>query len=439
MTMRTSRLLAAVTLLTVGVSSVLAGQRKTEQLSGRWEGTIGVGSSGGPIAVVITQNDSGMHGSFDAPQAGVLEWPLVISIDTTATIRMRLPNGYTLQGTLAQERISGTVQANGKTARFVLRRAKSITLPYKTQDVVFQSGGVRLAGTVYSPVSPGRRPAVIFAHGSGDVDRTADLFLGDFLARHGVAVLLYDKRGVGKSSGDWRGTSLDTLAGDALAGVELLRARGDVDPKRVGVAGRSQGGQLAVIAASRSTDVAFAIDISGSLVHPWQQMNYETAATMKRDNMSAEDSIAAQAFLNQKWHVAETGEGWDALSNNVKRLRADNTQWLSYVQVPDKLTDITESWQGRMGYDYQPVLASLDKPLLALFGDRDTSTPVGETVQIIRRSINSRQERKVTIRVYEKADHALLVWPSVKEFVLPKYPSGYPTILVQWIYTRVRH
>jgi dienelactone hydrolase len=439
MTMRTSRLLAAAALLTVGVPSVLAGQGKTEKLPGRWEGTIGVGTSAGPIAVAFIRDGSTIRGSFDAPEAGVLEWPLAVTIDSAATIRMRLPNGYTLQGTLTREHISGTVQANGKTTRFVLRRAKSITLPYKTQDVVFQSGGVRLAGTVYSPVSPGRRPAVIFAHGSGDVDRTADLFLGDFLARHGVAVLLYDKRGVGKSSGDWRRTSLDTLAGDALAGVELLRARGDVDPKRVGVAGRSQGGQLAVIAASRSSDVAFAIDISGSLIHPWQQMNYETAATMKRDNMSLADSNAAQAFLKQKWNVAETGEGWDALFSNISRLRADNPRWLSYVQVPDKLTDITQSWHGQMDYDYQPVLASLDKPLLALFGDRDTSTPVGETVRMIRRSINSQQERKVTIRVYEKADHALLVWPSVKEFVLPKYPPGYPAILVQWIYTRVRN
>src|SRR4029077_130072 len=118
---------------------------------------------------------------------------------------MRLPNGFMLQGSRAGDHISGKVQANGKTTRFVLRRAKPITLPYKTQEVAFQSGAVRLAGTVYSPASAGRHPAVIFAHGSGEVDRTADLFLGDFLARHGIAVLLYDKRGVGKSSGEWRG------------------------------------------------------------------------------------------------------------------------------------------------------------------------------------------------------------------------------------------
>jgi len=439
MTMRTSRLIAAATLLTVGVPSVLAGQREMEKLPGRWEGTIGVGTSAGPIAVVIRRDGSRMRGSFDAPEAGVLEWPLVVTIDTAATIRMRLPNGYTLQGSLGREHISGTVQANGKTTRFVLRRAKPITVPYETQDVVFQSGTVHLAGTVYSPASGGRHPGVIFAHGSGEVDRTADLFLGDFLARHGIVVLLYDKRGVGRSSGDWRGTSLDTLAADALAGVELLRARGEVDPKRVGVAGRSQGGQLALIAASRSADVAFAIDISGSLVHPWQQMNYETAASMKRDNMSAEDSVAAQAFLKEKWNVAETGEGWNALSSDISRLRANNVRWLGYVQVPDKLTDITGSWQGQMGYDYQPLLALLDKPLLALFGDRDTSTPVVETVQIIHRSINSRQERNVTIRVFEKADHALLVWPSLKEFALPKYPPGYPSILAQWIHGRIRN
>jgi len=168
-------------------------------------------------------------------------------------------------------------------------------------------------------------------------------------------------------------------------------------------------------------------------------MNYETAASMKRDNMSAEDSVAAQAFLKEKWNVAETGEGWDSLSSSVRRLRSKNPRWLNYVQVPDKLTDITGSWKGQMGYDYQPLLALLDKPLLALFGDQDTSTPVVETVQIIHRSITSQQERNVTIRGFEKADHALLVWPALKEFALPKYPPGYPSILAQWIYGRARN
>ena len=278
-------------------------------------------------------------------------------------------------------------------------------------------------------------PAVVFAHGSGGMDRTADDFLGDYLARQGIAVLLYDKRGVGRSTGEWRGASLENLAADAVAGVRLLRARSGVDSNRVGVAGRSQGGQLAVISASRYPEVAFAIDVSGSLVPPWQQMNYEAAANMTRDKLSREDSVSAQAILNEKWNVARTGIGWDSLAALVRRVRAAKPAWLGYVQLPDKLSDIRDSWEGQMGFDYGPVLGRLDKPVLALFGERDTSTPTDETVAALRAGLRESRNARGTIHVYPNADHALLIWQDqAAEMEFPRYPSGYPEIIARWIH-----
>jgi pimeloyl-ACP methyl ester carboxylesterase len=266
------------------------------------------------------------------------------------------------------------------------------------------------------------------------MDRTADAFLGDFIARRDIAVLLYDKRGVGQSTGKWRGTSLDTLAGDAVAGVRFLRTRSGIDAKRVGVAGRSQGGQLAIISASRYPEVAFAIDISGSLVPPWQQMNYEVAANMTRDKMSSSDSVSAQAIMNEKWSVARTGTGWDTLAAHVQRLRTADPAWLAHVQLPDKLSDIRDSWEGQMGFDYDPVLARLHKPVLALFGEHDTSTPAVETVAVLRAGLRAAGNASATISIYPNADHALLVWPNnPAELVLPRLAPGYPIIIARWI------
>jgi len=267
------------------------------------------------------------------------------------------------------------------------------------------------------------------------MDRTADNFLGDYLARQGIAVLLYDKRGVGKSTGEWRRARLEDLAADAVAGVRLLRTRSGIDSSRVGVAGRSQGGQLAVISASRYPDVAFAIDICGSLVPPWQQMNYEAAATMTRDRFSREDSVAAQAMLNEKWRVARTGIGWDSLAVQIRRVRAEKAAWLGYVQLPDKLSDIRDSWDGQMGFEYGPVLARLSQPILALFGERDTSTPTTATVAALRSGLRESRNANGTIRVYTDADHALLMWQDHgAELELPPYPSGYPKIVAEWIH-----
>jgi pimeloyl-ACP methyl ester carboxylesterase len=266
------------------------------------------------------------------------------------------------------------------------------------------------------------------------MDRRGYNFLGDYLARHGIGVLLYDKRGVGKSTGEWRGASLEDLAADAVAGVRLLRARSGIDSNRVGVAGRSQGGQLAVISAGRYPEVAFAINVAGSLVSPWRQMNYEVAASMTRDKFSKEDSVAAQALMNEKWSVARTGNGWDSLAARVHRIRAANPAWIEYVQLPDELSDIRDSWEGQMGFEYGPVLAHLTKPLLALFGERDTSTPTGETVAALRAGLREARNARATIRVYPNADHALLIWHDTTELELPSYPADYPEIIARWIH-----
>ena len=426
-----------VALMCVSSVRVSAAQEATtpiQRLAGTWAGTIG---TSGTASIVLTfSNDSvPVHGTFDALGSGVFAWPVQVSPDTADTLRLTLPNGWVFRARIADAEISGVLAGNGKSAPFVVHRAGSATPPYTAEAVVFQSGGVALSGTLLSPSDRGPVPAVVFAHGSGPMDRTADNFLGGYLARRGIAVLLYDKRGVGKSTGEWRGASLDDLAADAVAGVRLLRARSGIDLNRVGVAGRSQGGQLAVISAGRYPEVAFAINVAGSLVSPWRQMNYELAASMTRDGFSSEDSAAAQAIMNEKWTVARTGNGWDSLAARVLRIRAENPAWIEYVQLPDKLSDIRDSWEGQMGFEYGPVLAHLTKPLVGLFGERDTSTPTEETVAALRTGLRESRNTLATIRVYESADHALLIWQDdTAELELPTYPPDYPEILARWIH-----
>ncbi|MGQ0639390.1 MAG: alpha/beta hydrolase family protein [Gemmatimonadaceae bacterium] len=107
-------------------------------------------------------------------------------------------------------------------------RAKKLRL-YREEAVTFRNGAVALSGTLLMPASKGPHPAIVLAHGSSAQDRNGYLanirFMADHLARHGVAVLTYDKRGSGRSTGDWATASFADLAGDLIAGIRMLRTR----------------------------------------------------------------------------------------------------------------------------------------------------------------------------------------------------------------------
>ena len=140
-------------------------------------------------------------------------------------------------------------------------------IPLVVEPATFQNGDVRLAGKLMRPQGPGPFPAVVLVHGSirGTRD-SADLW-GAFFVSRGIAMLSCDKRGVGESTGQYDRSAdegnLRALAEDALAGVEWLRQRADIDAGRIGLVGGSQAGWTILLAASQSSDVAFAAIQSG--------------------------------------------------------------------------------------------------------------------------------------------------------------------------------
>src|SRR5919108_440723 len=125
----------------------------------------------------------------------------------------------------------------------------AVRLPIARENVTFPSERATIAGWLWRPAGPGRHPAVVIVHGSGPAVRSQDYLqhVVHLFAPHGLAVLIYDKRGSGRSTGVYPGDSpseptFRTLSDDVLAGVRYLRSRADIDPARVGLWGLSQGG-----------------------------------------------------------------------------------------------------------------------------------------------------------------------------------------------------
>src|SRR5262249_55489318 len=136
-------------------------------------------------------------------------------------------------------------------------------------------------GTLVLPAGPGRHPAIVVVHGSGDGPREPLRHFAQRFADDGHVALVYDKRGSGRSQGSWVRASLDDLASDVLPAVRLLRSRAEVDARRIGVWAISQGGWVVPRAAAREPDAfAFVAVVTGGAVLPRDVERFDVAAKL---------------------------------------------------------------------------------------------------------------------------------------------------------------
>ncbi|HEV2718604.1 MAG TPA: alpha/beta hydrolase [Thermoanaerobaculia bacterium] len=276
-----------------------------------------------------------------------------------------------------------TFQPHGKRQRLAKR------VPHRRIELTIPSG----AATLLIPAGRAPFPAVVIVP-AGRVGRTAAATFPNFFLSQGFAVLAYDRR---KESAPF-----DTYAADAVAAAEALRRRPDIDPRRIGLWGHSQGGWLSVIAASKSASVAFVIDHSGMFVPAWQQELYRLGAEGAADGKPAADVAAAVAYEAKMTDVARSGEGWNDL---MSAWQSGKGKWEDLVYKPASLEELQRIWRDDFSFDPRPLVANVRQPVLALFGGLDRSTPI-ESAANLKRAMPA--NTCLTEMVFPTADHAFL-------------------------------
>ena len=246
--------------------------------------------------------------------------------------------------------------------------------PYEQAEVRFRNGAVELAGLLLTPAAPGPHPGVVFIHGSGTSIRDFLCYLqtADYLARHGCVVLVPDKRGCGKSGGDWLTSTFADYAADALAGADLLAGVAAVDPGRVGLLGVSQGGWILPLAAAKSERVRFIVSYSGSATVLDETMRYENACNLR--------DAGVPGFLLPV--VAP------AIASQIRKNHG--TFW--------KLN----GW-----FDPLPYWQKLSVPALVLNGELDKNVPVRKSTAILEEARRLNPKADITIRVFSGCGHGM--------------------------------
>jgi dienelactone hydrolase len=310
---------------------------------------------------------------------------------------------------------------------------------YRTEQLGFYNGSIRLSASLVLPPGPGPHPAIVMVHGSGPATRDSLRPWADVYARAGFAVLIHDKRGSGASTGNWARATFDDLAGDALAAMAYLRSRAEINPAQIGLHGMSLGSWVAPLAASRSGGrVAFVIAESASALSPVEHERLRVEHQLRADGFPRDVIVRALAFMDRKFEVAKTGEGWESLADPVER--AGREGWAAYVNPPQTLESLQWHWQHVLSYDPVPALKALSCPVLVLYGGLDSIVPAEVNRARMEAALGTSRTRDVTFRVFERANHSFLEAetggrreaPSLRGFV-----AGYLDTHVAWLGPRV--
>jgi hypothetical protein len=198
---------------------------------------------------------------------------------------------------------------------------------HRNEEVVFRNGDVTLHGTLTlpqtaGPQTAGPHPAIVLLQEAGPRSRPFGIWPYRF-ARYGIAMLTFDKRGSGASTGDWQTATFDDLAGDALAAVHLLRSRSDIDPTRIGLWGNSNSGWTVPLDASQSKDVAFVISRVGSSLPPTENVLYEIENQMRWEKFSEAEIRQAVALRRLLQNAIITNTGWEGFVAAAKAARSE--------------------------------------------------------------------------------------------------------------------
>lgn len=362
----------------------------------------------------------------------MLSWKLPIKAGAGALIL----SGATVQATAqTSPDMIGTGPIRPQEAAILTHRS-----PYTTEQVRFKGSpaDVLLAGTFTKPSGKGPYPAVILLAGSGPNDRDEApalkgwqssghrkfLVLADALTRAGFAVLRYDKRGVGQSTGDFSLANLSDYTADAEAALRFLKSRHDVAQHRIGLIGDSEGGFIAPMVASQNSGISFVVLLSTGAL-PYEQMSLLQKEAIARAEGKKEADIAADGALYRRifriLRAAETPEQARAqLTLAAAPLIARGRY--SKADADLAIAGLTSPLGIEMQrFDPRPYLRRLAVPVLVVSGALDIQIPPAVNLPAMREALSGKAD--VTIRELDGINHQL-------QRALTGAPSEYASIAV---------
>ena len=383
---------------------------KASDIDGAWMGTLDAGPMKLHVVFHITNTEDGLTATLDSPDQGAKGIPVTTVTRAGSSLKLEVKSiGGVFEGKIGGDlnAIEGTWTQMGNAMPLALKRVKDASelerrrpqnpakpYPYKEEEVSYdnKAAGITLAATLTSPPGKGQFPAVVLITGSGAHDRDESLMghkpflvLADYLTRKGVVVLRADKRGVAKSTGNFATATMVDFASDADAGVAYLKTRPEVDPRRIGLIGHSEGGVVAPMAAARNSDVAFVVMMAGSGVPGDEILAAQGILISEAAGTSHEEAEKNATEERELLALVEHEKDDAALEKELRERLAGK---IPDAQIETQIKTVTSPWFRQfIAYDPTTALRKVTCPVLAIDGEKDLQVPPKQNLPVIRKTL----------------------------------------------------
>jgi pimeloyl-ACP methyl ester carboxylesterase len=424
-----------------------ADPKSAQDVAGDWQGALKVGAIELRLVIHLTrQPDGSLRGTLDSVDQGAKGIPISSATFKDETLCLDLKGiGASYEGKRVADRsaVEGKWRQSGQSFPLTFRpgtvEAKRPQLPkkpypYREEEVTYENkpAGVKIAGTLTIPRGEGPFPAVLLITGSGPQDRDESLMghkpflvLADYLTRRGIAVLRVDDRGVGGSTGKTMESTSADFAGDALAGVDFLKGRKEINPKQIGLVGHSEGGMVAPMAAARSKDVAFLVLLAGTGLPGEEIMYLQGQLILKAAGAPAEELPKQRKLQERLFAIVKAEKEPKALEKKLRAVleeeivkqKKDTKDAGAKSASPKGQESAMPSLQGQLAlllspwfryflsYDPRPTLQKVSCPVLAINGEKDTQVAAKENLEAIEKALRAGGNTGVTVRALPNLNH----------------------------------
>jgi pimeloyl-ACP methyl ester carboxylesterase len=417
---------------------LLTGNLYSQEIIGSWTGSLKIQETSLRLVFNVSMKDSVLISTFDSPDQGAFGLPTTRTTYSESDKKLEIIAsglGIFYRGILENDSIVGTFNQGGipfpltlrKTIKEVVHKPQTPIepLPYISEEVTISDNSqnkVSLSGTLTLPDSTGIFPAIILIAGSGPNDRDETIFghkpfylLSDYLTRNGFAVLRYDKRGVGKSTGDYSKATISDFVTDASNALEYLKSRKGIDSSKIGMLGHSEGGIIAPMVASKSSDVKFLVLLAAPGTKGIEIVLDQNENSLKHQGIEPE-TINRLQLTNRE--IFESLLVWSGSENDRTALR-DRLSYL-WEQLPILIklklekepylraqfnAMITPGYRSFLATDPKDYLSLVSCPVLAINGENDVQVPALKNLEAIKHHIQKGGNYKVETKSYPMLNH----------------------------------